>query len=169
MTSSMYHPPLDPATIRMIPVLRQQASAAGGVSKYLEASPYHPDLFPILKTLLIEGGQEKPQEAIGELNDDEIDAMLGEGVERELAALYAKLKLYGKTLTSEQGSEQASYFRVATSLMTKLVDLMEKAANISQVNAFRQRTMRILSDVMTPDQRNEFLAQMKTEFGLESP
>jgi hypothetical protein len=53
--------------------------------------------------------------------------------------------------------------------MTKLVDLMEKAANISQVNAFKQRTMRILSDVMTPDQRNDFLAQMKTEFGLESP
>ena len=162
-----YYPPIDLATIRMFPILKRQADEQG-VMAFLERSPYSPEVFPILKDLL--GASTKPSTGGSPIEIDEasVEAMTGDQVERELAVLYRKMKTYGSTLTSEQSSEQAAYFRVATSLMTKLVDLMERSANVSQVVAFKQRTLKLLSDVMTPDQRNEFLEGLKLEFGLQT-
>ena len=49
--------------------------------------------------------------------------------------------------------------------MSKIVELREKASNVSQWLAFKNRVMSLLSSIMTPDQRNAFLEALEAEFG----
>lgn len=177
--SNAYYPPIDEATIRMLPVLAKQIQAEGSVN-YLQGSPYKPEICEILRQHLLEkmgsgsGAAAGPANPLAGSGDSEEDLAYVEkllasgGVERELASLYGKLSRFGDGLTAEDTSEMASFFRVSTSLMTKIVELQEKASGISQFIAFKNRVMGLLSDVMSVDQRNIFMEAIERDFG-ESP
>ena len=175
--SNAYYPPIDEATIRMLPVLAKQIQAEGSVN-YLQGSPYKPEICEILRQHLLEkmglGAAAGPANPLAGSGDSEEDLAYVEkllasgGVERELASLYGKLSRFGNGLTAEDTSEMASFFRVSTSLMTKIVELQEKASGISQFIAFKNRVMGLLSDVMSVDQRNIFMEAIERDFG-ESP
>ena len=174
--SNAYYPPIDEATIRMLPVLAKQIQAEGSVN-YLQGSPYKPEICEILRQHLLEkngpGGAAGPANPLAGSGDSEEDLAYVErllasgGVERELASLYGKLSRFGDGLTAEDTSEMASFFRVSTSLMTKIVELQEKASGISQFIAFKNRVMGLLSDVMSVDQRNIFMEALERDFGAE--
>lgn len=175
--SNAYYPPIDEATIRMLPVLAKQIQAEGSVN-YLQGSPYKPEICEILRQHLLEkmgsgaaAGPANPLAGNGGSEEDlaYVEKLLASGgVERELASLYGKLSRFGDGLTAEDTSEMASFFRVSTSLMTKIVELQEKASGISQFIAFKNRVMGLLSDVMSVDQRNIFMEAIERDFG-ESP
>ena len=172
--SNAYYPPIDEATIRMLPVLAKQLQAEGSVN-YLQGSPYKPEICEILRQHLLEkmgsAGPANPLVGSGDSEEDlaYVEKLLASGgVERELASLYGKLNRFGNGLTAEDTSEMASFFRVSTSLMTKIVELQEKASGISQFIAFKNRVMGLLSDVMSVDQRNIFMEAIERDFG-ESP
>lgn len=175
--SNAYYPPIDEATIRMLPVLAKQIQADGSVN-YLQGSPYKPEICEILRQHLLEkmglgaaAGPTNPLVGSGDSEEDlaYVEKLLASGgVERELASLYGKLSRFGDGLTAEDTSEMASFFRVSTSLMTKIVELQEKASGISQFIAFKNRVMGLLSDVMSVDQRNIFMEAIERDFG-ESP
>ncbi len=170
--STLYYPPIDEPTIRMLPLLATQLKGEGAIN-YLQGSPYKPEICEILRQHLSErlGGENKgtSNPLAGEGKEEDlayVEKLLASGgVERELANLYSKLSRFGDGLTLEDTSEMASYFRVSTSLMTKIVDLQEKASGISQFVAFKNRIMGLLSDVMTVDQRNIFMGALEKDFG----
>ena len=174
--SNAYYPPIDEATIRMLPVLAKQIQAEGSVN-YLQGSPYKPEICEILRQHLLEkmglgaaAGPANPLVGNGDSEEDlaYVEKLLASGgVERELASLYGKLSRFGDGLTAEDTSEMASFFRVSTSLMTKIVELQEKASGISQFIAFKNRVMGLLSDVMSVDQRNIFMEAIERDFGGE--
>ena len=171
--SNAYYPPIDEATIRMLPVLAKQLQAEGSVN-YLQGSPYKPEICEILRQHLLEkmgpAGPANPLAGSGDSEEDlaYVEKLLASGgVERELASLYGKLSRFGNGLTAEDTSEMASFFRVSTSLMTKIVELQEKASGISQFIAFKNRVMGLLSDVMSVDQRNVFMEALERDFGAE--
>lgn len=167
-TGTPYYPPVDLATLRMLPVIGMQIENHGLV-KYLEGAPWPPEAVTTLKAVFRQGmggsGAEDGEE--GEEDLDEVEDATGEiNVERELVATYRKLKRMSSKLGSDQTAEKVQVFRITTSLLTKLVDLMEKASSINQYNEFRQAVMRLLSDVMTADQRNTFLSRLAETFGM---
>lgn len=161
-TNTPYYPPVDLATLRMLPVIGLQIENHGLV-RYLEQAPWPPEALTVLKSLFRQGGGTvKTEDDLDEVEESALEI----NVERELAATYHKLKRMSKTLGADQTAEQVQVFRITTSLLTKLVDLMEKASNINQYNDFRQAVMRLLSDVMTADQRNTFLSRLAETFGM---
>lgn len=170
--STLYYPPIDEPTIRMLPLLATQLKGEGATN-YLQGSPYKPEICEILRQHLAErlggdsGAPANPLAGGGtEADLAYVEQLLASGgVERELAMLYAKLNRFGDGLTLEDTTEMASYFRVSTSLMTKIVDLQEKASGISQFVAFKNRVMGLLSDVMSVDQRNVFMETLEKDFG----
>ena len=161
----------------MLPLLATQLKGEGATN-YLQGSPYKPEICEILRQHLAErmgdSGSAGPANPLAGSGDSEEDLAYVErllasgGVERELASLYGKLSRFGDGLTAEDTSEMASFFRVSTSLMTKIVELQEKASGISQFIAFKNRVMGLLSDVMSVDQRNIFMEAIERDFG-ESP
>lgn len=173
--STLYYPPIDEPTIRMLPLLATQLKG-DGATNYLQGSPYKPEICEILRQFLVERmgdeGLKTPLAGVGDSEEDlaHVERLLANGgVERELASLYGKLSRFGSGLTAEDTSEMASFFRVSTSLMTKIVDLQEKASGISQFLAFKNRVMGLLSDVMTVDQRNVFMEALEKDFGGSGP
>lgn len=172
--STLYYPPIDEPTIRMLPLLATQLKGEGATN-YLQGSPYKPEICEILRQHLAErlggdSGAPGPANPLAgggtEADLAYVEQLLASGgVERELAMLYAKLNRFGDGLTLEDTTEMASYFRVSTSLMTKIVDLQEKASGISQFVAFKNRVMGLLSDVMSVDQRNVFMETLEKDFG----
>jgi len=165
-----YYPPVDAATLRMLPVILKQLEIHG-VDAYLQEAPWPAEALGVLKeiTRWKEVAENLKKGVEPEDIDDLEDLEAAVDVERELATVYKKLRRFGNTLSSEQVSEKVSFFRITTALLTKLVDQMEKASNINQYAAFRQAVMKILGDVMTPDQRNEFLTRLAEQFGMEDP
>lgn len=176
MSQTPYYPPVDAATLRMLPVLMTQM-ANHGADAYLQSAPWPAESLGVLKEIArwkdiadnVKAGKPVGVEA-GDEDLEEMENAIGNiDVERELATVYGKLKRFGQTLSSDQVSEKVSFFRITTALLTKLVDQMEKASNINQYAAFRQSVMKILGDVMTPDQRNEFLKRLAEQFGMPDP
>lgn len=166
-----YYPPIDAATLRMLPVILKQLET-NGVDAYLQGAPWPAEALGILKEVahwkeVCENAKKGIEPHGAEEDLEDLEAAID--VERELATVYQKLKRFGNTLSSEQVSEKVSFFRITTALLTKLVDQMEKASNINQYAAFRQSVMKILGDVMSPDQRNEFLKRLAEQFGMADP
>lgn len=175
-----YYPPVDLATIRMLPILLRQIEDRGAEA-FLEGSPYPEDARSILKQILApDDGRdfETIPQGINPSEEEISEAMLlleGDNIERELAILYSKMRAFGATLEGRMGgedgapkakaSDKSSYFRTTVSLMSKIVELREKASNVSQWLAFKNRVMSLLSSIMTPDQRNAFLEALEAEFG----
>ena len=167
---SHYYPPVDAATLRMIPVLMTQLETHGVA--YLQEAPWPVEASTILTQILRwKSGQGAP-EGSGEapMDLDGLEEQVGDlDVSEELTRVYKKLRRFGDRLNADQVSEQVAFFRITTSLLTKLVEQMEKASNVTQYTAFRQAVMKILGDVMSADQRNEFLARLSQQFGVEDP
>lgn len=176
-----YYPPVDLATLRMLPILLRQIEERGAAA-FLEGSPYPEDAREILKKILEPAVNREPVAAPSGVNPSEeeiteaLQLLEGDNIERELALLYSKLRAFGATLEGRTGgedgggqkakaSDKSSYFRTTVSLMSKIVELREKASNVNQWLTFKNRVMGLLSSVMTPDQRNAFLEALEADYG----
>lgn len=87
------------------------------------------------------------------------------GLEEELRDVYQKLQDYGATLSKTPGeddetSAKNTYFRLSVSLLEKIIDLRKDLDYIKNINQFIEAVVDGLGEVLTTDQRNEFMAQL---------
>jgi hypothetical protein len=83
-----------------------------------------------------------------------IAAAIGEiqGLESEARELYGLLK--GQ-------KESIAYVKVGTQLLEKLIDCQERAAGIAEIEQFKRVVLEIMGDIMTPEQRTQFMDRLK--------
>ncbi len=82
-----------------------------------------------------------------------------EALYREVVDLYTGLK--NAKPSAGDSTESMAYFRTATGLLDKLVSHQERCLGIKQLHEFHQTVLQVMENVMTPDQRNTVMAQLK--------
>lgn len=144
-----YYPALDEKTIKLISKLFQEDPAYFTDPK----CPYSKEVIDLLSG---------KAEFLDYDSHASIENMKAEDIEGQLGSLYAKLQKYWEEVrNSDKAADKNTYFRVATSLMEKLVDLQERMSMVSQANKFTQDVLNIMDEVMTADQRNEITARLE--------
>lgn len=88
--------------------------------------------------------------------DDMDDAMY-----EDLNATLIDLKVYGSQLGPADQTEKMGYFRTKTALLEKLMLLRERAAGIKHVKEFESTILRIMEEVLTPEQRTEVMSDIR--------
>lgn len=78
---------------------------------------------------------------------------------REVVELYASLK--NAKPSGGDSAESMAYFRTATGLLDKLVSHQERCLGIKQVQEFHTAVMEVMESVLSEDQRNTVMAQLK--------
>lgn len=93
----------------------------------------------------------------GKVSEDLADIDL----EHETLALYQDIKTSRDNFQDDDHAERNSYFRVATSLLEKLLNMRERANNIRQVSRFYEAVLQALERYLEPDQITEFRDTLK--------
>lgn len=73
-------------------------------------------------------------------------------LETEAHDLFLELRESKDHLTIDDNAERMSYFRVATSLLEKLIGLRERANHIKKVSAFYSTVLSVMEEVLEPSQ-----------------
>lgn len=159
---SFFYPPLDEATVKSIEIVRQLH--AEHPSYWLE-SPYSGAIEALLKRWF-EAVQapapaaETPAESPAPAPED--GTARWEFLYNESKTLYTKLKNESTDFTKMDGTEKAAYFRVATSLLDKLITYQERTLNLKQIHDFQMTVLEVMEEVLTPGQRTEVMEKLQT-------
>lgn len=116
---------------------------------FIEKSPYSE---PVKKALLLLAN---PNPVAKEVDVDNIDIDLRK--ESEVLYIQTKQLLNSKELDEK---DKASVLKTATTLLEKLLNLLERSENIQHVRDFETRVLQIMKKV-TPEQRELFLQELK--------
>lgn len=144
------YPPLDVATLRNLRIV-QRFLAEDPAFLTHEDSPYSSEIVQWFGRAV----PEKPVMDVPEMGD----------LDTEMRGLFKQLKSLQNSVTSDTSQkEQIELIKAATALMGKIVDIQEKAAHIANVEEFRRTIMAILADVLSPEQRTQFMDRL-TEHG----
>lgn len=81
-------------------------------------------------------------------------------VEKQIQKLLNDLEVYGKSLGSNDASEKLQYFKTKNSLLEKLLNNMERATNLKQINDFRSIVVQFMDEVLTKDQITDFMKRI---------
>ncbi|MBC2806564.1 hypothetical protein ACCS91_33360 [Rhizobium ruizarguesonis] len=81
-------------------------------------------------------------------------------VEKQIQKLINDLEAYGQGLGVDDASEKLQYFKTKNSLLEKLLNNMERAANLKQINEFRQIIIQFMDEVLTKDQITDFMKRI---------
>lgn len=82
-------------------------------------------------------------------------------VANELNTLFEDLKnAASETEALPDLKEKLNYFRVATSLIEKIVGLGERASNVREVSAFQAKVLAVFDEVLTPEQRTRAMEKL---------
>lgn len=155
---SEYFPPLDSKTLWGLNIIAQQIAED---PDYLAGSPYlSSDLEVINKMVgnLAVAAEKTTAAAVTE--DAGLDKW--QKLEKESNYLFQQLKEFGDTVKAGDVAERMSYFRTATSLMEKLVNLQERALGLKQMSVFQSTVMEILDTLCTADQRTEVMTRLRS-------
>jgi hypothetical protein len=127
--------------------------------KYLEHSdcPYSSKIKQFLTKRAVDLAEIEEKSSIFDGNDSKFDV-----IEAESAALYQKLKTFGANLNETDVSEQGQYFRVATSLLEKIVSINERAANLRNTQQFQSAILTVIEDTLDPTQRTAVMDRLRT-------
>lgn len=82
----------------------------------------------------------------------------------EINLLASQLKQYWQEIQSGQGTTPAdknTYFRLATTLLEKMIDMKERITNIKEFEAFITLTLDIIDKELDMEQRNRVLDRYK--------
>lgn len=83
-------------------------------------------------------------------------------LEEEAQALYQEIKSFGSKLKADDVSERMTYYRTRTSLLEKLIDMIERAGNMQAVVEFQEIVLAIFEDMLTPEQRAEAMERLSS-------
>lgn len=162
MSDTFFYPPLDEATVKNIEIVRQLHADN---TSYLASSPYAGAIEILIKQWF--SAVAAPL-AAKPLVDNEAPAMpVDDGMARweflytESKALYTKLKDESSTFAGMDTGEKAQYFRVATSLLDKLITYQERTLNLKQIHDFQMTVMEVMEEVLTPTQRTEVMEKLQ--------
>jgi hypothetical protein len=157
MSEPRFYPPISGATFSQLRIIRRLATEDAG---YLtdDACPYHGDDLYLLQALVT--SSPSPESSGG---DSGVGIAAGEPVNvlQETEALYRDLKTSGATMKTGDPADRNTYFRLATTLMERLVQAREKAAGVANVEAFTNAVLDALEDELTVDQRDRILSKLK--------
>lgn len=81
-------------------------------------------------------------------------------VERQIQKLLNDLEVYGQKLGDGDTSEKLQYFKTKNSLLEKLLNNMERANNLKQINEFRSIVIQFMDEVLTKDQITTFMQRI---------
>lgn len=152
---SDFYPPLPERAAWAVDIILQNMAQD---PEYLAYSPYSREELAILERLT--GGAAARRAA----DADEIE-VVGEGkwarLESESNKLFKSLTEFSSKLNERDNAEQMAYFRTATSLLDKIVNIQERAANLKQISMFHDTVLRVMEDVLDAGQRTEVMTQLK--------
>lgn len=119
---------------------------------YIEKSPYSE---PVKKALLLLSNMGEIKNTTEEVNASDLD------IRKESEILYYQTK---QLLNSRELDEKdkASVLKTATTLLEKLLNLLERSENIQHMRDFESRVLQIMKKV-TPEQREQFLKELKEQ------
>lgn len=81
----------------------------------------------------------------------------------EVLTLYTDLKNQRMSFPANDAAEKMAYFRVATTLLEKLINLMERAKNIRQVSQFYALVLSQMEEFLEPAQITKFRARLAAQ------
>lgn len=156
MASTDYlYPDITPQTLKLIEIMRLTYLEH---PDYFEHSPYPQEVERHFRSWF-----QTPVTATGGNLGATVQGLLGEdrwdALYRETVELYTSLK--AAKPSSANGSEAMSYFRTITGLMDKIVSHQERALGIKQVHEFHQTVMSIMENVLTEQQRDKVMKELK--------
>ena len=94
-------------------------------------------------------------------NLENVEALSDDEIEREVTNLWRELKDQSNEMrTSENSSDKNTYFRMATALLEKLINLREKIMNQKKMHEFTAAVLRVLEEELDKDSRNRVLEEL---------
>lgn len=82
-------------------------------------------------------------------------------IEEQLDMLYRDLIDQRDRLGDATSAEKMAYFRTATSLLERILGLKERAAGLRRIKQFQDIVIKLMDDVLTPDQRTKFMDELR--------
>lgn len=82
-------------------------------------------------------------------------------LERDTRTLLAELQGFAREIPAADAKERMAYFRTATSLMEKLVELAERSLNLKQMSDFQRAVLAVFDQILDPQQRTAAMRLMK--------
>lgn len=135
-----YYPELSDTMVWQMTVIAKHIRDSG--PEYLQNSPYPPEIKAIFGLVVSIESQ------VGEL-EQTIDGM---DVRAELERLYKNLDETWSKLSAgnADNAEKMAYFRVATTMLEKLVALQERANNVRAIGQFHATVLAVLDECLDP-------------------
>lgn len=150
---SLFYPPVDEATIRNLLIMAQLVQEH---PNYFSESPYSQEMEKNLKKLLRKPDQANlPATPHAPKEDDASFDMM-----KELRETYKELNTHKPS--SEEDAAMMSYYRTRTSLLEKILGLIEQAHNQKQVSDFFAIVISILEETMSPTQQTQFMERLES-------
>lgn len=75
--------------------------------------------------------------------------------------LFLELRDSKENFDVQDNAERMSYFRVATSLLEKLIGMRERANNVKRVSQFYSTVLGVMEEVLEPEQITEVRNRLK--------
>lgn len=135
-----YFPPLEKGPISTIRTIQRLMIED---PSYLDGSPYDAEIVAWLKTSV-------PQTQV------DLNAPI-EDLETEATKLYRFLRGLQPEGLLKGDKGALDYARVATSLLEKLLTVVERAAKVKEVGDFQNNVIEFMQDILSPEQRTLFM------------
>lgn len=144
---SRFYPPLTDDSMWSLQIILENLASDPG---YLgEECPYPEDLQDLLRN---KGGR-RASELSTEIEDINL--------EEEAHMLFLELRDSKENFDVQDNAERMSYFRVATSLLEKLIGMRERANNVKRVSQFYSTVLGVMEEVLEPEQITEVRNRLK--------
>jgi hypothetical protein len=146
--ADFFYPTLDAPTVKNLLIVKQLVDEH---PSYFLESPYpqalEADLLKLFKYTRHTVTQ--PRDTV---DDEDLD------VETELVNLFRNLKV---AKPAANDPDQMAYYRTATALMERLLNLQDKAKNIKTMGEHHNMVLRFMEEICSPTQVEEFLSRLK--------
>ena len=166
--SDTYYPPLDEGLNTRLETVRLHLMED---PKYLQSKdcPYSGELRGYLEALLggstASGGASLTVEAVEGFLNETRHGYTAEDLESEAEKLFYELEEFRNKVKEGDASEMASYFRVAVSLLEKILSAKERASNLKDFGRLVGFLSQFAEDEMSVDQRTKFMDRLKAFSG----
>lgn len=146
--ADFFYPNLDAPTVKNLLVVKQLVDEH---PSYFLESPY-PQALEADLLRLFKYTRHTVTEPRHNVNDEELD------VESELIVLFRSLKQAKPNATD---GDQMAYYRTATALMERLLNLQDKAKNMKTMGEHHDMVLQFMSEICSPTQIEEFMTRLK--------
>lgn len=158
---SFFYPPLDPATIQALDVIRSLIAES---PDYFDESPYSSETDTLLAKWFrplpkLPQAQPVVVAAVPEVDDQghPVETMIFEGLREEIKQAYLHLK----SAKNDKNQDKVAWAKNAVNLLEKLVKLDGQATNIEMVGNFQREIIAILEEICTPEQREKIAGRVE--------